>query len=300
VAEARRFFRALAAPTKGTRRAARGGSARGWQIIGGGWEALAPGGYALRRDFPYFEIEYIDGGRGQIELAGRCEGLAPGTIFAIAPDTRRGRRADPRRPPRRYYLWLEGAGADAALRAAGLLDGCVSLVETPGEIRENFEWILREGGREHRESEAILQHLARILLLKLSASVRARSPASPCAKGDDGESARQNFERCLALVDNEAEHLRNTGDIAAAAGLRSETVCRLFRRFHSSSPGAHLRTRRMRLAAERLHLPGARVKEVAASLGFTDAFHFSRVFHAELGLSPRAWKSRASAVTPAS
>jgi AraC-like DNA-binding protein len=47
----------------------------------------------------------------------------------------------------------------------------------------------------------------------------------------------------------------------------------------------------MRLAAERLAAPGARVKEVAAELGFADAFHFSRLFKAELGMSPRAWRA---------
>ena len=54
-----------------------------------------------------------------------------------------------------------------------------------------------------------------------------------------------------------------------------------------------MRRRRMRLAAERLRLPGARVKQVAAELGFADAFHFSRVFKAELGVSPRACRGRA-------
>ena len=105
--------------------------------------------------------------------------------------------------------------------------------------------------------------------------------------------ARASFERCRALADTEAARLRGAAELAAAAGLRTETLCRLFRRFLDTTPGAYLRARRMRLAAERLREPGARVKEVAAALGFADAFHFSRVFKAETGMTPKAWRQRA-------
>jgi len=287
-AEARRFFRP-------GRRAA----GRGWRVVGGGREALAAGSYAQRRDFPYWEIEYIVGGRGQAEVAGRRAALAAGAVYAIGPETRRGRRSDVRRPLRRYYLWLEGAGAEAALAGAGLADGRVRMVEAPGEAREVFEWILREGSRSGEAAEATVAHLARGLLLKLAPAKNGEAGALPAAgpggaEPDDG-SARTSFERCRALVDAEAARLRSTADISAATGLRSETVCRLFKRFLDTTPGDYLRARRVRIAADRLREPGARVKEVAAALGFADAFHFSRVFREEMGVTPRAWRAGASA-----
>jgi AraC-like DNA-binding protein len=281
--ESRRFFRA------GGRRGAGGG----WRVVGGGWEMLAAGSYAQRRDFPYWEIEYIAGGRGVAELAGRREALGAGAVYAVGPEMRRGRRSDVRRPLRRHYLWIDGAGAEAALRAAGLGIGRVRLVDVPGEAREVFEWILREGARRGAGAEAVVSHLAKVLLLKLAAS---REPGAAAA-GPGGEetgdaSARTSFERCRELIDAEAARLKSTAEIAAAAGLRSETVCRLFKRFLDTTPGDYLRGRRVRLAAERLREPGARVKEVAAALGFADAFHFSRVFRSETGLSPRAWRAQ--------
>lgn len=287
--EARRFFRG------GGRR----GGGRGWRVVGGGWEALAAGSYAQRRDFPYWELEYIVGGRGQSEVAGRREALAAGAAYGIGPETRRGRRSDVRRPLRRYYLWLEGAGAEAALAAAGLAEGRVRLVEAPGEAREAFEWILREGARPGAAAEAVIEHLARILLLKLAAArgAAAAPVAGPGGEAPGDDSARASFERCRALVDAEAARLKSTAEIAAAAGLRSETVCRLFKRFLDTTPGDYLRGRRVRLAAERLREPGARVKEVAAALGFADAFHFSRVFRAEMGVTPRAWRAAGGAST---
>ena len=282
-AEARRFFRSEG------RRGPRNG--RGWRVVGGGRESLAAGSYAQRRDFPYWEIEYIAGGRGQAEVAGRREALASGAVYAIGPETRRGRRSDARRPLRRYYLWLEGAGAEAALAETGLVDGRVRMIEAPGEARETFEWILREGARPGAAAEAALGHLARVLLLKLAAASGAAAVATPGGADAGDDSARTSFERCRELVDAEAARLKSTAEIAAAAGLRSETVCRLFKRFLGTTPGDYLRGRRVRLAAERLREPGVRVKEVAAALGFADAFHFSRVFRAETGMSPRAWRA---------
>jgi AraC-like DNA-binding protein len=46
----------------------------------------------------------------------------------------------------------------------------------------------------------------------------------------------------------------------------------------------------MNLAAERLRDPGSLVKQVAAALGFSDPFHFSRAFKSVFGLSPEAFR----------
>jgi AraC-like DNA-binding protein len=44
----------------------------------------------------------------------------------------------------------------------------------------------------------------------------------------------------------------------------------------------------MNYAAERLHSPDAMVKQIAEETGFTNQFHFSRVFKSVFGLSPRS------------
>jgi AraC-like DNA-binding protein len=46
----------------------------------------------------------------------------------------------------------------------------------------------------------------------------------------------------------------------------------------------------MRAAAEWLQQPGSLVKQVAERTGFSDPFHFSRVFKKVLGLSPESFR----------
>ena len=46
----------------------------------------------------------------------------------------------------------------------------------------------------------------------------------------------------------------------------------------------------MNRAAKLLEDPGHTVKQVAAELGFRDAFHFSRAFKNVFGVSPRSFR----------
>ncbi len=275
--DARRFFRKESA------------EAGGWRVVGAGWEALAGGAYVQRRDFPFWSVEFIAAGRGRAELGGLGQALAAGRVYATTPETRLGLRGEAGRGLRRYYLWLAGPGAQARIEAAGFERSRVRLVAVPGEIREAWEWLLLEGSRPGEGGVDLARALAEVLLLKLA---QARDAGGL----EETEGARESFERCRALADSDAVRLRGAAELAGAAGLRVETLCRLFRRYADTTPGAYLRRLRLRLAAERLREPGARVKQVAAELGFADAFHFSRVFKAEWGVSPRVWRGRAESI----
>jgi AraC-like DNA-binding protein len=84
------------------------------------------------------------------------------------------------------------------------------------------------------------------LLLKIG-----EEPARAASLGGGGpaDGARTNFERCRALIDRHAAEWQGLADIAAATGLDSSSVCRLFRRFLGVSPHQYLRRRKMAIAA---------------------------------------------------
>ena len=278
---ARRFFRAWPTPA---------GKSRRLRVVGGGWEARPGGDYLQRRSFPYFVIEYIAGGRGWVELGGRREAVGPGAVYAVEPDMRFGCRSDARRPLRRYYLWLEGGALTALVSAAGLGSGRVRKVRAPAEWIEPWEWLLREGAAEGTHADALREQIVRALLLKLADGTEAQE--SPTSAAESAAGAHASFERCRELVDAGATKLRNLAELATAAGLQRATVCRLFRRFAQTTPETYLRRRKLQLATRLLAEPGARVKNVAAALGFADAFHFSRVFRAAHGVSPRDYRAQ--------
>jgi AraC-like DNA-binding protein len=73
---------------------------------------------------------------------------------------------------------------------------------------------------------------------------------------------------------------------AAECHVDDAYLCRLFQRYNHQSPHRLLIRLKMNHAAERLQSPGVLVKQVAEETGFTNPFHFSRVFKGVFGLPP--------------
>ena len=67
-------------------------------------------------------------------------------------------------------------------------------------------------------------------------------------------------------------------------------LCRLFRRYDHQSPYQYLLRLKMNFAAEHLQRPGVLVKHVAVEAGFTDQFHYCRVFRSVFGVSPTRFR----------
>ena len=75
-------------------------------------------------------------------------------------------------------------------------------------------------------------------------------------------------------------------DLAEAFHLSPERVNAIFKREVGVSPGAFVQRERVILAYEKLAYEGLSVKEAAYSTGFTDPFHFSKVFKKIMGIPP--------------
>jgi AraC-like DNA-binding protein len=91
----------------------------------------------------------------------------------------------------------------------------------------------------------------------------------------------------LALVFE--EHLQanpTVAELAAAAGMSSRHFTMRCRRLFGEAPARFLLRLKLRRAEEMLRHRGLRVKEVSEALGFTNPFHFSRVFKRVLGHPP--------------
>lgn len=244
----------------------------------GGRELCNPD-YAVNREaYAYDGLEYVAEGGGWVELDGVRHLLSPGTIFAYGRATRCVIRTDPARPLVKYFVCLAGRSAARRLAQAGMEAGRVRRFTAHGELRGLFEDLIHEGQRPGRFVRALSVTRLELLLLKVEEHI-AHGP-----RKDDP--VRERFLRCKAIIDEQAMQLATAEEIAAAAGLEVSSVCRLFRRFHDSSPYQYLLRRKMTLAAEALVENGGLVKEVAQKVGFGDPYHFSRCFKAVHGVAP--------------
>lgn len=81
---------------------------------------------------------------------------------------------------------------------------------------------------------------------------------------------------------------------ASAAGMSSGHLNRLFiHHYHQTMHGLH-EQRRLQFARQALLASGARIKEVALELGFTDLSRFSAWFRRLEQVSPRKFQGRSA------
>jgi AraC-like DNA-binding protein len=119
--------------------------------------------------------------------------------------------------------------------------------------------------------------------------------ADAARRAPDASPARQ-----AQLAHLQAFILRHLGDpalsaqvIADANGLSVRTVYGLFAA-EASTPGKWLQAARLEASRRDLADPrqaGRSITDIAFARGFNDAAHFSRVFRAKFGASPRAWSA---------
>ncbi|GAA4425873.1 hypothetical protein GCM10023169_24020 [Georgenia halophila] len=79
-------------------------------------------------------------------------------------------------------------------------------------------------------------------------------------------------------------------ELAAAAGVTGEYLCRVYGRHVGMGPVSAIRTLRLYRAAELLSSTNLGVAEIANALGFANEFHFSRSFRVLTGWAPSAFR----------
>ena len=249
-------------------------------LISGGWERCTPDYRMRRTDFPYFCVEFVAGGAGELTLAGRRYHLTTGTVFSYGPGVSQDIRTDPAQPLFKYFLDFTGKRAGALLRAAGLPAGKVSQVPAPARLRGLLDDIIHAARQHHRHTTRICANLTENFLLTLADRAipydAARSPAYAA------------YLRCRGFLDGHSAEVRTLEEAAIQCHISAEYLCRLFRRFEGRSPYQLLLRNRLQRGAALLQDSDLLVKEVAERCGFADTFHFSHAFKKVFGVSPAA------------
>jgi AraC-like DNA-binding protein len=112
--------------------------------------------------------------------------------------------------------------------------------------------------------------------------------------GDERGGAHPHLGELVRDLEEEGyPHLANDR-LAARLGMHPKAFCRLFRQEVGVPPQDWLRARRLDRAAGQLDL-GMPVEEVAAAGGFTDRFHFGRLFRQHHGVGPGYYRRLAVA-----
>jgi len=102
-------------------------------------------------------------------------------------------------------------------------------------------------------------------------------------------------QRALALMQADCAAPWTLDSLAAAAGISRTGLALRFRQAMGDTPLSHLRTLRLQQAMRLLADTDQTLEQVAAAVGYQDAFGFSKVFKRELGQSPRDFRRQDAA-----
>jgi len=263
---ARRFYLSL------------GPAARGpLAVAAGGWEVCAPDYRVARQDFPYFSIEFVVGGKGEVDLEGRTQPLVAGSVFSYGPGLPHTIVSDRVDCMKKFFVDFRGRPALQLMKEAGFEPGVCGAVNGVARITSLFEEVVRFGSHAHAGARRGAVLALELLLLAL-AQARAESTGAG--------SARSTFDRCHAHMQENFLQLRTVSELAAACHVDAAYLCRLYQRFLGQNPYRCLGRLQMGWVAERLLEPGRLVREVAEQLDM-DPFQLSRTFRRVYGISPR-------------
>ncbi len=255
------------------------------QVVCGGWEGCLPSYRIDRSSFPYFSLELVVGGRGMLALGGRRFRLVPGTVFHYGPGITHRFASDPEAPLEKYFVDFVGDAAGRILAEAPFSKLEPLYLAGSASVAKRFEELQARGRSCSSRAERICSVLTELLLLEV---------AEAAVPIDHGSSAAwASFDRCRRYIEENHLTLRTLDEVCAGCHLDKPYVCRLFKRFGRETPYAMILRLKMDRAAELLLHSSLMVKEVAAAVGFEDAYHFSRVFKRVRGLSPTEFASLA-------
>lgn len=268
VHEARRFFLDLA-PAPDAELA----------VVCGGYENCQAD-YAIQRDtFPYYSIELVTRGEGDVTLGGTPHRLEPGALFTYGPGVAHRIRTDREALLGKYFVNFTGAGSMGLLKQLDAsLGSCLRITSVP-ELQLLFNELIRDGVR---GDASVCAAMLRCLVLR--AAAHRSSGIEP------GPEPYETYQRCVNHLVTHAERLISQQQLAAECEVTPEYLSRLFKRHGRQTPYQMLLRLRMNLAAERLLDSSDTIKEVACGLGYTDPFHFSRAFKATFGVSPSEFR----------
>jgi len=177
------------------------------------------------------------------------------------------------------WLHLVGSQVKPLLLDCGLRVGEALPAPEMHLTDETFRALHEERSFEPEPDERLLRNLVESWLVRLRRVARRPREFSPALR-----KVKQRLE-------TRPEEMLSLEQMAELAGLSVSHFCAEFRRQFAMAPGRYQARCRIGRARYLLGVRRQQVQEVAAALGYADAFTFSKAFKREIGVSPREYRS---------
>jgi AraC-like DNA-binding protein len=239
-------------------------------VVSGGFERCA-GDYRIDRDgFQWPSFEMVLGGGGEVRMEGRSEALRTGVFYIYGPGVKHEIIGDKDRHLVKYFVSFRGERLAAKMSQLGLVAGMISETTRVESMARIFDELIDRGARHSGLSQDFCVTLVELILMM------AAEDSLDAGLADTR--AFRTYQRVRDFIQTRYLDVTTLDGVAAACDLDAAYLCRLFARFQDERPYQFLTRLRMEHAANRLVGEKISVKQVSEEMGFSDPFHFSRVF----------------------
>ena len=162
----------------------------------------------------------------------------------------------------------------------------VSAYDNYGSVRaffqqSGFDYILKPVN--YDDISFVLERLARKLAEK-----------NPPEKMDP-PTDNPGFNQLLSYVGEHFTERMNLNELGSRFGFSKNYICGLFQKYYNKSLNLYLTDLRMEYARKLLEDKTILVKEVASMCGYTDYYHFFKIFKNHYGISPKELRGESEA-----
>jgi len=252
---------------------------RGLRLIQYGWQTCHPGHVQGPVVYRHYSLTFILSGKGTYTADGKTHRLSAGQAFSIFPDTSFLCRADEHDPWRYVFIVFHGSDAPALLESAGITRKSPFFsFSNSNTLMHDFD-AMREAGKDR---STMGYGLLGIFYCMMGRLIRAH--------GHERAFVTSSAQRAAEYMAANFPYGITVSDAAAFVGLERSWFYRLFTRECGCSPSRYLTVCRLKEACSMLENTAYTVTEIAISVGFYDAAHFTRVFEQEYGIPPSRWR----------
>ncbi len=240
--------------------------------------------YDLKRStFDYHAIEFVLSGEAELRIGKHRWTLQPGAVFSYSPDTRLQIKSLGKKPLVKYFVDVTGQKVIEKMESLPIAGPNPLWLPQVRWVHDLFDQLIGCASLPKPEANTLATLLIELLFARIKTD--SRPTRETCTE------AFRTYTRCRTFVEGNFLQFKHAEDVAEACGVSTEYMTRLFRRFSDEPPYKLLVRLRMEHVAELLIRENATVTDAACALGYSDPFHFSRVFKRVHGVSPNSFRT---------
>ncbi|NCG09128.1 MAG: helix-turn-helix domain-containing protein [Verrucomicrobia bacterium] len=251
----------------------------GFRVICAGMEVCQKAYRIDRKNFDYYAIEFIANGNCKLELDDKKSEIGSGCCFIYGPNTPHKIFSVGDKPLKKYFVDFDGSDALARMHEFNLKEGDMFYVGNQRWVQDIFEQFIESSELKRKTSRALVEQLLKLLFVRLL--IDREIP------GKLQSFSNETFTRCWRFIYDNYLNINTVGEISDACAVNKVYIARLFKRYANETPFQLLTRLKIKHAAKLILGENLPVKQVGAIVGYSDPYHFSRVFKRIIGVSPK-------------